>query len=195
MRQHLGKLVAALIAVPLLINASGCSSAKGSTAVDKRLYAQNMRTEVLNELYAEKPEARQSVENAIGYGVFTNVGSKVLIIAAGNGYGIVRDNATGQDIYMKMKELGGGLGMGIRKYRAVFVFHDAATMRKFVDEGWEVGVNADAAAKSGDTGGNVAGSATSGQIEGLQVYQVTESGIALSATATAAKYYPDNELN
>jgi lipid-binding SYLF domain-containing protein len=163
--------------------------------MEKRQYAQDMRQEVLQELYAKKPEAKQKVENAAGYGVFTNIGKKVFVLATGNGFGIVRDNATGTDTYMKMKEIGGGLGIGVKKYRAVFVFNNRSAMRSFTEKGWEFGGDADVAAKSGDTGGDVGAQATSGQLAGLEVYQFTESGIALSATATAAKYYPDKKLN
>jgi lipid-binding SYLF domain-containing protein len=195
MRFRIQMVIVAMIAVPVLLSASGCSSAKGDTAGDKRQYAQLMRDDVLNELYGKRPEAQQKVANAAGYGVFTNIGSKVFVIAMGNGYGIVRDNATGQDTYMRMAEVGGGLGMGVEQYRAVFVFHDRDVMRKFVEEGWEVGADASAAAKAGDTGAAAGAQAASEQLSGVEIYELTSAGIALSATATAAKYYPDEKLN
>jgi lipid-binding SYLF domain-containing protein len=154
-----------------------------------------MRTSTLDELYQEMPEARTKVENAAGYGVFTNVGSKIFVLATGNGFGIVRDNRTGKDTYMRMIEVGGGFGMGIKKYKAVFVFNDGAAMRTFLESGWEVGGDADAGAKAGDTGAGVGAQGTSGQLAGLEVYQFTDAGVSLSATATAAKYFRDDELN
>ena len=59
-------------------------------------------------------------------------------------------------------------------------------MDSFVDNGWEFGGHADAAAKAGDKGGdvNAAGDISSG----MEIYQVTEAGLALQATVSAAKY-------
>jgi lipid-binding SYLF domain-containing protein len=45
---------------------------------------------------------------------------------------VVRDNQTGRDIYMKMGEFGIGLGLGVKDFRAVFVFHDHATVERFI---------------------------------------------------------------
>jgi hypothetical protein len=41
----------------------------------------------------------------------------------------VRDNKTGRDTYMKMGEVGVGLGVGIKDFRAVFVFHSPEVMQ------------------------------------------------------------------
>ena len=121
-----------IASVMLLLGAGGCMSAKGETLQEKRDYALDMQSSVLQELYEQKPEARKKVETAKGYGVFTNLGSKIFVISTGSGFGVVHDNKTGRDTYMKMIEVGGGLGMGIRKFKAVFVFHDANAMHDFV---------------------------------------------------------------
>jgi hypothetical protein len=75
---------------------------------------------------------------------------------------------------------------------AVFVFHNAETMKNFVDSGWEFGANADAAAKVGETGGAVGGEVAVG---GITVYQLTESGVALQASVKGTKYWKDDDLN
>jgi lipid-binding SYLF domain-containing protein len=156
-----------IVSVMLLLGAGGCMSAKGETLQEKRDYALDMQSSVLQELYEQKPEAQAKVEKAAGYGVFTNLGSKIFVISTGSGYGVVHDNKTGKDTYMKMIEVGGGFGMGIRKFKAVFVFNDAKAMRDFVDQGWEFGGDADAAAKAGDTGAAGTAQGTSGELAGL----------------------------
>lgn len=93
---------------------------------------------------------------------------------------------------MKMGEIGVGLGMGIKDFRAVFVFHDEATLSRFIESGWEFGAHADAAAKAGDTGAAVAGEML---INGITVYQLTENGLALQATVKGTKYWKDDSLN
>ena len=195
MNRRIHAIVLAVPIVLLFLIAGGCASARGGTAAEKRDYVREMCTSTLDELYQLRPEARAKVENAAGYGVFTSVGSKIFVLATGNGFGIVRDNSTGKDTYMRMIELGGGLGMGLKKYKAVFVFNDAPTMHTFLQEGWEVGGDADAGAKAGDSGAGVGVQGTSGQLAGLEVYQFTEAGVSLSATATVAKYFRDDKLN
>ncbi len=195
MTRMAGIAVATVLTLCMPLSAGGCMSAKGETVDEKRTYVLDMRTSVLKELYELEPEAEQKVEDAAGYGVFTNVGSKILLLATGNGFGVVHDNASGQDTYMKMIELGGGVGIGIKKFRAVFVFNDGDAMHKFVNSGWEFGGDADAAAKAGDTGGAAGAQGTSGELSGLEIYQLTDAGIALSATAAGTKYYKDDELN
>jgi lipid-binding SYLF domain-containing protein len=94
---------------------------------------------------------------------------------------------------MKMGEFGVGLGLGLKDFRAVFIFRDRGVMNTWIYDGWEWGAEADAAAKSGDQGG--AATAAGNVVSGVEVYQFTKSGIALSATVSGTKYWRDDELN
>ena len=93
---------------------------------------------------------------------------------------------------MNMGEAGIGFGLGVKDFRAVFIFHDSDTLRSFIDSGWEFGAHADAAAKAGEKGGAVGGEVL---LDGVTVYQMTESGLALQATLKGTKYWKDSELN
>lgn len=174
---------------------AGCQAPKGDTSQEKRDYVQQMRQDVLNELYQRQPDARSKVESSAGYGVFTNLSTKIFVLAAGHGYGIVRDKTTGKDTYMRMAEIGGGLGIGAKKLRLVFVFDNASALNTFVNSGWEFGGQADAVAKTGDEGGAASAEGTSGELSGMSVYRITDTGISLSATVAGTKYYRDKELN
>ena len=66
-------------------------------------------------------------------------------------------------------------------------------LKKFIDSGWEGSGQADAAAKAGTTGGAYSGATMLGN--GLWVYQITKSGLALQATLQGTKYYKDDNLN
>ncbi|MHC5016874.1 MAG: lipid-binding SYLF domain-containing protein [Planctomycetota bacterium] len=108
MFRQLGIGAASALLLLVVVGAGGCMSAKGETLEEKREYALDMQSTVLEELYEQKPAAKASVESAAGYGVFTNLGSKIFLLATGSGYGVVHDNKTGKDTYMKMIEVGGG---------------------------------------------------------------------------------------
>ena len=91
-----------------------------------------------------------------------------------------------------MGEAGLGLGIGLKDFRAVFVFHSRGALSQFVEDGWAFGVNADAAAKASEKGAAVGGEAT---FDNITVYQLTESGLALQATVKGTKFWQDSELN
>jgi len=169
---------------------------KGESPEAQRKFVRDMRAETLKELFAMRPETRKRVEGAAGYGVFSNLETKIMFVGGGSGYGIVHDNRSGKEIYMRMAKLHGGVGMGIQDFRAVFVFNDRATMQKFIDEGWQFGGGGDVSAKAGDKGASATGDVTvDTKAQPMEIYQFTKSGVALSATAAGTKYWKDKKLN
>ncbi|BBV62097.1 lipid-binding SYLF domain-containing protein [Klebsiella quasipneumoniae] len=180
---------------------AGCS-AQGDTASQQRASIQKMRNETLNKLYTVQPEARSDIQHAKGYAVFANNSSKILLFGFGSGYGVVRDKATGKDTYMKMAQGGAGLGMGIKQQRTVLVFHDKAALETFIRQGYMVGADANAAAKYDDKGiAPIAASAngvakdTSSLPSKVNVYEITDKGLAAQSMVNGYKYWPDDELN
>ena len=169
----------------------GCIAARG-THDEQRTAIQQTRQDVLAELYRQKASAQAEIAASPGYGVFANANVNVVLASFGGGHGVIRDNRSGRDTYMKMGEIGVGLGAGVKDYRLVFVFHDADTMTDFIDKGWSFGGSADAAAKAGEQGAAVGGEAV---LDGVTVYQLTESGLALQATIKGTKYWKDANLN
>lgn len=160
---------------------------------EKRAEVRKMRDQVLADLYKEKPELKSRINKAAGYGVFSNLGINVLLLSTARGAGIVVDNATGKETFMKVGSVGVGVGLGVKDFRAVFIFYDKEVLKKFVDKGWEFGGQADAAAKSGEKGGS--GEAAGSVTAGMEIYQFTESGLALQATIQGTKYWKDKDLN
>ncbi|MFZ1829867.1 MAG: YSC84-related protein [Candidatus Competibacteraceae bacterium] len=171
---------------------AGCATPQGETASEQRASVQQMAQDTLAEAYRLNPGLQNRVKRAAGYGVFSNRSSKILLMSSGNGYGLVRDNRTGGDTYMRMAEIGGGLGMGIKDFRAVFVFQDGQTLRQFVDSGWDFGGDVGAAAKTRTQGGQVSAGASA---QGIEIYQFTDRGLDLAATVAGTKYWQDKELN
>ena len=171
---------------------SGCATTGATTANEKRQAILKMKQEVLSELYKIRPGARSKVARAPGYAVFSNANINLVLASFSGGQGVVKDNKTGRHTYMNMGEAGIGFGLGVKDFRAVFVFHDRHTMKNFIESGWEFGAHADAAAKAGDKGGAVGGEIL---LDGVTIYQITESGLALQATVKGTKYWKDTALN
>ena len=184
--------VRALFALLILAVLTGCATTGSGTSSEKRAKVMEMRNEVLSEIYQEKPDVQSQVASASGYAVFSNANINVIFASFGGGYGVVRNNQTGQDTYMNMAEAGLGLGVGAKDFRALLVFHSQDALNYFVDKGWTFGAQADATAKASDKGGAVGTEAITNNVT---IYQLTQSGLALQATIKGAKFWKNNELN
>jgi len=194
MNTAISLLPRSLIAFCALVGASTTLAAK-DTPDQQRAAIRKERTEVLNELYKLNPSTKSKIEQSVGYAVFTNVGVNVIFVSAGGGHGIVVEKGTFKDTetFMKMGQAGVGLGLGVKDFRAVFVFKSAEKLKNFVEKGWDFSGEADAAAKSGDKGGAVGAAGDIGK--DVEVYQITKNGIALQATLNGTKYWKDGDLN
>ena len=184
------KILLSTLLISILL--AGCATTKGTTPRDRRQAILDMKNEALRDLYKVRPWTRNQVARAPGYAVFSDANINVIFASFGGGYGVVRNNKTGKYTYMKMGELGIGLGLGVKDFRAIFVFHDYATMRRFIESGWEFGGHVDAAAKASDKGAAVGGEVL---LDNITIYQLTESGLALQATIKGTKYWKDDGLN
>lgn len=181
-----------ILCVMIAFVVSGCATVGGKTVPEKRQSILKMKDEVLTELFKIKPDVRGQIKSAPGYAVFSNVNVNLIFASFGGGFGVVKNNKTGKYTYMKMGEVGVGFGLGAKDFRAVFVFHSADSMNRFVESGWAFGAQADAAAKASDKGAAVSGETT---IDNITIYQLTETGLALQATVKGTKYWKDDSLN
>jgi lipid-binding SYLF domain-containing protein len=188
-------LVLCLGAVSLQSGCRATGGAKGESVAEQQSTIRSEQSATLNQLYAARPELRAKVTNAAGHAFFSNLNVNVLLLSTENGYGVVHNNGTGKDTFMKMAGAGAGLGIGVKDYRVVFIFTDPAVMQRFVDSGWDFGGQADAAAKTGETGAAASGTTTAGAVAGMEIYQFTQSGLALQATVQGTKYWRDEALN
>jgi lipid-binding SYLF domain-containing protein len=154
-------------------------------------------------LIKEKPDVQARLNTAAGYAVFSNLNVRILAVGSGQGYGIAVDNATRKETFMKMMELGGGLGMGVSDFRAVMIFHDKQALKNFVENGLEITGKAGAEAQSGEQGmatrqeAKIAGAGADDVqvLQGVEVYQLTQNGVMGQAMLYGTKYWKDAELN
>ena len=171
---------------------TSCTTTKGNTPQEKRQAVLQMRADVLAQLYKLQPDARAQIAASPGYAVFSNANVNIVFASFGGGYGVVENKRLKKSVFMKMGEAGIGLGLGAKDFRAVFIFKTQESLDAFIDNGWEFGGHADAAAKAGDKGAAIGGEA---MLNGMTIYQITESGLALQATLKGTKYWKDSELN
>ena len=180
-------LIAALAAL------SSCGPSAALPVAERQRIIQDMEERTIERLRSERPATADRLKTAAGYGVFASSSVNLFFAAGGGGFGSVVDNATGRRTYMKMGKAGVGLGLGVEDLRVVFIFHSADVLSEFIHSGWELGAQADAAARAGVSGGDV--SAEGSIRDNVEVYSMTESGLALQATVAGTKFWRDDDLN
>jgi lipid-binding SYLF domain-containing protein len=184
-------IVLLLVAAASPPSASGADDAKAKEKA--RADIQKMERETLSRLYKAQPKARDAIAKAAGYAVFSNFGMKIFFAGGGSGKGVAVNNATKKKTYMKMVEIQAGLGMGIKKFRLVWVFENQKGLESFIESGWELGAQTTAAAQASGQGAGLAGAMSIAP--GIWLYQLTDDGLALELTAKGTKYYKDSDLN
>lgn len=180
------------LALGLAVLAGVPGAAAKSATEEKRAEIDEMAEGMLGDLHKLKPMAKDQIKKAAGYAVFSNVGVNLVFASFAGGRGVVVDKK-GNRTYMKMGSAGLGLGLGVKDFRAVFVFRTKAKLDAFVEKGWDFSGQVDAAAKSDKKGAAIAAAETA--IPDVEIYQITKNGLALQATLQGTKYWKDKDLN
>ncbi|MBY0113472.1 MAG: hypothetical protein K2Y21_11660 [Phycisphaerales bacterium] len=180
-----------LAAAGILGTLAACATPSGNTTADKQNNTLSMRDATLTRLYKEKPEAKAAIDNGAGYGVFSTIAMGA-VVGGSNGYGVVEDKS-GKRTYMRMASGGLNLGVSATETKLVLVFKDKATLDKFTSSTFEWGSSAAAGAKGDKSGGmnEEAGKMT----RDITVYQLTDTGFALTANLAGTKFWPEKGMN
>jgi lipid-binding SYLF domain-containing protein len=179
-------------AMVAILATGGLALAKDSPD-EQRQKIRKMAAACLTDLYKLQPDSRTAIQNSAGYAVFDNTGTNLLVLSTARGAGLAVNSRTRQETFMKMISIGGGLGVGIKDYRVIFVFETNEALRTFLDSGWSGETQADAAAKTSKSGAAYSGAAT--VAPGVWVYQITKKGLALQLTLQGTKYSKNDDLN
>lgn len=202
-RRGIKNAVAIVCAAISVVALAGCYGAKGGNAESKREYIRKTASQTLADLYKEKPAVKARLDKAAGYAVFTNLNVKIFVLGSGQGYGMAVDNASRKETFMRMAEVGGGVGLGASEFRAVMIFHDQKAFKDFLGAGMEFAGKAGAEAQTGDQGMAARQEAKVGSageegvqiIQGVEVYQMTSTGLMAQAMLYGTKYWKDGDLN
>ena len=154
----------------------------------KRLKINEMADAALETVMNGNWKAEELFETAYGWAAFDNL-KIAFILSGGGGNGMAIRKESGERIYMKMGTAGIGLGIGGQSYQVIFFFQDERTFHNFVEKGWKADASAQAAA--GKDGVN----ATTGFVNGVAVWQITDKGLMASADISGTKYWKNKKLN
>ena len=120
-----------------------------SKIIQARQQVREMSQDALATLYEVAPGTRRIVDRAAGYAVFSTFGVKLFFAGGTTGKGVVVNQRTQRQTFMKMVQVQGGLGFGLNQNRLIFIFTNEQALRNFINQGWEFGGQANLSAWPG----------------------------------------------
>jgi lipid-binding SYLF domain-containing protein len=193
MKKSVYHVAVALTAIALLMPASTIFAEdegdwKDMKHESKRMQLDETAEEALQTLFAEHPKAKDLYDKSFGWAVFDNL-KLAFGFSGGGGNGVAKAKESGEKTYMKMGTAGVGFGLGVNKYQVVFLFQDSQTFDNFVNNGWQADAGATASA------GTSAAEVKTNFVNGLAIYQMTETGLMANADIAGTKYWKNDKLN
>lgn len=176
-----------------LVTATTAFAAKGTVA-EQRNQIDELSKKALTQLYEKYPHARRIIENeTYAWATLSNTSIKTLIFGSSHGRGVAVNNQTGERVYLRMKEISAGLGIGAKEYNLIFLISTKDAWDNFIIGKTRFAASAEASASDGFSGGTVEGADY--VAPGVWVYQMTTKGLALEAMLEGMKIYKDKKLN
>lgn len=191
MKKMLTLLMATLLVC--LMSATAFAATSQDKIDRQRAEIDTLSEKALHRLYEKIPSAQNVIKNCYAYATLSNTGIKLGILGDAHGRGLAVNNTTGEKVYMRMKEMGIGLGIGIKEYDLIFVIGTEKAWNSFISGDLKFASSADASASDGQAGGAIDGASIAAN--GVWVYQITKKGLTLEASISGTKIYADKKLN
>ena len=182
----------ALTVLLCLLTATTAFAASGSVA-EQRRQVDELSAKTLSKLYAKYPHAQRVIGECYAYATLSNTGIKFGLFGDAHGRGVAINNQTGERVYLRMKELSAGFGIGAKEYDLIFLLNTREAWDNFIIGKIRFGASAEASADDGVSGGTIEGAEY--VAPGVWVFQMTTKGLALEATLKGTKIYKDKKLN
>src|SRR5215475_8218897 len=94
--------------------------AKEATKAEKQAAIRKEVRTTLAKLYTIHPDAKSGIQKAAGYAAFNNFGMNLFVLSTAHGKGLAVKGKS--ETFMKMLSVGAGVGLGVKDFRAVFIF-------------------------------------------------------------------------
>ncbi len=177
------------ILLSLLVILSACSSMSVSEKTEKRAELDEMAATAIAGLVKEDAMLQQEIDEALGYAVANMKVTKVPIVGAGGGEGVLVNTKTNRRIYFTVGRFDIGGGWGVRSYKILMVIKTQEILDRLDDGTWEFEAGVEASA------GTVAAEGSSGALNaGYTVHVLSDGGASATATARVIRIKVNSEL-
>jgi len=133
-----------------------------------------------------QPDVREAIDASKGYLVLDMTMTKIPGVGGGGGLGVVVDKRDGSHSYIKVSQFEVGGGVGVRKFKVVVLFEDAALIDRVTAGSWYYNAGAEAGA-----GEQSAGTSAGERVgKGYRAYRLSEGSLVVAVTVRAARARP-----
>lgn len=181
------------VALTVLLCMLTASTVLAASAAEQRAQINELHDKTLKKLYAKYPHAERVINECYAYATLSSTSIKFGIFGDAHGRGFAINNQTGERVYLKMKELSAGLGLGAKEYDLIFLLNTREAWDNFIAGKTCFGASAEASADDGVNGGTIEGADY--VAPGVWVFQMTTKGLTLEATLKGTKIFKDKNLN
>ena len=174
-----------LVVVLAVTSLSGCATLSADEQEEHRAELDEMGDRAIAKLLETRPEISELLEQCVGYAVIKMQVTKIPLIGGGGGYGVVRDQISGDRSYIKVSRFEVGGGMGTQKFKVIILFSDQKLLKRAITGSWhfEAGPEAVAGESSIEDNLNKSG-------EGYSAFRIGESGAVATVTIRVARATP-----
>ncbi len=175
------------IVVYVLAAIVGCATQSPKKGEPTAAELDVMGEKAVATLLENLPEVREVMDRSVGYVVVNMRVSKIPMVGAGGGYGVVVDKRSNARSYIKVSRFEVGGGLGAQKFKVVIVYEDGKLLDRAAAGTWHYDASADVAA---DAASGEGAATASGSGEGYQVFRLAEGGATATVTLRAARAKP-----
>lgn len=143
------KLAIVAVAACILL---ACSSTSKHMPEDFAEYAIELEQRTLADLIQRYPDAREDLDRAVGYAIFSKHSSKLPVVGSGEGLGVAVNVEEDRRHYLSVTHFDVGGGVGDLTYRLVIVFFQLDDFERLRSGRLHVGANVNTAYGSEVTG-------------------------------------------
>jgi lipid-binding SYLF domain-containing protein len=169
---------------------TGCSTMTTEEQDAKRKALDSMAEETIARLIEQDPAIQQELDESLGYFVADMKLTKVPIVGAGGGEGVLIDKSSDQPVYLTVGRFDVGGGWGVRVFKILLITKSQEVIDSIEGGTWEFQAGAEAAA-----GGASAEGSTSDIGAPFTTHILSEGGAAATVTARVLRISVTTELN
>jgi len=177
------------LCICILVGVTGCSSMTATEKTSKRNELDTMATKAVAALKQKETDLQDKLDKSLAYAVANMKVTKVPVVGAGGGEGVLVIKKTQERIYFTVSRFDVGGGWGARGYKALMVFNDQKILDAWKDGKWIFEAGAEASA-----GASAAQGSSAGEDKGFTMHILAEAGASATATARAIRVKVNRDL-
>ena len=178
-----------LVIISSVFVLSGCSTMSVDERDEKRSSIDAMAEEAIAGLIERDSKVQSEIDASLGYAVANMKLTKVPIVGAGGGEGVLIDKDTQQRIYFNVTRLDIGGGWGARSYKVLLVIEEQQILDRLKTGAWEFQAGAEASAGTASAEGS-----SSDLAQGFTMHVLSDGGASATVTARVIRIKVNKSL-